>query len=382
MIERHLSDADSLRLNVLATNARAIRIDESRMEVRGLGETDDHLLRLSPTCGDEKYLRLVRQWLSTRAMGSPEGYPVFLSRWTRMGQLDTEHLARLLLLGEPEAVVAVASSPGLTDELASRAWWALPSAEVARLMLERETVFSGETGPVLARALIDHLPFEQDPGTVIQSVRCLLKPGLISPPERDALWRTGERRAAVLVGFLRETPHHLPGSGLDPGATLDAGIPFSEAGSLRDVAAGRMLSAVSSTNGAVFLDACQRVMRRAENQDVVVELFEAIGQFFAPCRRSTEELSNVDEIRTEVDAALASGISDEWNAAFSANDDYQGDDYRGALRAILFLAHVGEPLIRPLFARTTAVGGLMRRKAKPIFEPIEAAINALQAVAH
>ena len=44
-----------------------------------------------------------------------------------MGQARDDSLAQLLLLGEPEAVVAAVHAPGLTDELAARAWWAMPN---------------------------------------------------------------------------------------------------------------------------------------------------------------------------------------------------------------------------------------------------------------
>jgi len=43
--------------------------------------------------------------LSSHVLGSPGGYPVFLQRWTRMGQTRDTQLDKLLLLGEPEAVV-------------------------------------------------------------------------------------------------------------------------------------------------------------------------------------------------------------------------------------------------------------------------------------
>jgi hypothetical protein len=53
-----------------------------------------------------------------------------------MGQMRDESLEQLLMLGEPEAVVAAVGSPGLTEELARRAWWAMEDAENARRMLE------------------------------------------------------------------------------------------------------------------------------------------------------------------------------------------------------------------------------------------------------
>ena len=118
-----LSSEDSLRLNVLINqDLQAIRIDESKMIVYALTGRGEAKVPLNPTCRDEKYLRIVREMFSTHALGSPGGYPVFLRRWTRMGQMREESLEGLLILGEPEAVVAVANSTELTEEVARRAW--------------------------------------------------------------------------------------------------------------------------------------------------------------------------------------------------------------------------------------------------------------------
>jgi hypothetical protein len=109
-----LSSEDSLRLNVLLANAKAIRIDENSLSVYGLSEQGEAKIKLNPNCRTDRYLRYVRELLSSAVLGSPGGYPVYLKRWTRMGQLSHGRLDDLLLLGEPEAVVAVACSPNLT----------------------------------------------------------------------------------------------------------------------------------------------------------------------------------------------------------------------------------------------------------------------------
>ena len=109
-----LSHEDSLRLHVLlASQPLAIRIDEGRMRVQGLTERGESSVQLNPNTAPERYLRQVRELISGHVLGSPGGYPVYLSRWTRLGQMRDESLAQLLLLGEPEAVVAAVGSPGL-----------------------------------------------------------------------------------------------------------------------------------------------------------------------------------------------------------------------------------------------------------------------------
>ena len=119
-----LSSEDALRLNVLLANQpQAIRIDESSMTLYGLSEKGEARVALNPNCRDDLYLRKVRELLSGHVLGSPGGYPIYLKRWSRMGQTRDESLEQLLLLGEPEAVAAVTGARGLSDELARRAWW-------------------------------------------------------------------------------------------------------------------------------------------------------------------------------------------------------------------------------------------------------------------
>ena len=107
-----LSAEDNLRLNVLlAQELHAVRIDESKMIVYALTGKGEAKVPLNPTGKDEAYIKEVKALFSTHVMGSPGGYPVYLKRWTRMGQARDESLAQLLLLGEPEAVVAAVHAP-------------------------------------------------------------------------------------------------------------------------------------------------------------------------------------------------------------------------------------------------------------------------------
>ena len=131
-----LSPEDALRLNVLLANKpQAIRINESSMVVSGLTADGEARVELRPNCRDDQYIRKVKELISGHVLGSPGGYPVYLQRWTRMGQMKDDSLEQLLMLGEPEAVVAAVCAPGLTDELARRAWWAMEDADNARHML-------------------------------------------------------------------------------------------------------------------------------------------------------------------------------------------------------------------------------------------------------
>ena len=116
-----LTGEDLLRLNVMmAQNPKAVRIDENRMQVFGLTEEGEARVDLNPNGRHEQYVRKVREFLSGHVFGSPGGYPVFISRWTRMGQAKDENLQQLLMLGEPEAVVAVEIANDLAEKHGER----------------------------------------------------------------------------------------------------------------------------------------------------------------------------------------------------------------------------------------------------------------------
>ncbi|MDO9244396.1 MAG: hypothetical protein Q7U32_11385, partial [Rhodocyclaceae bacterium] len=164
---QELTPEDALRLNVLlAGDLLAVRIDEGARVLHGLTGRGEARILLNPVGRAERYFMRVRELLGGHALGSPGGYPVHLRRWTRMGHASPQSLEILLKLGEPEAVLAVAYAPALTDELARRAWWAsqnMATMEVARVMLACPAVRSGAMGRELVAYLVEHLPFEEDP---------------------------------------------------------------------------------------------------------------------------------------------------------------------------------------------------------------------------
>lgn len=297
-MNEELSQEDQFRLNVLlAQDVKAIRLDESSLALHALlGGGEEASMPLHPDCRADKYLRLVREALSGHALGSPGGYPVYLSRWTRHGQMESGNLGQLLMIGEPEAVVAVVHSPALTDELAGYAWWAMPTIEHARLMLLRDSVTKGRMGPVLVNFLVEHLPFlQEDHLAIMDTVSVLLHSGILAPAQREAIWRRGKRQNSYYVAFLEQCPDDLPGNS--------------------------------------FVEACIEILSRPDTQEVVSRTLDAIGRHFS-----------------------ARG----------------GDDDAGQR-----LARVKAGLADPVFARSTAIGSLMRRKLEPILAPILADLRAL-----
>jgi len=343
-MSEELSAEDSFRLQVLlAQDLKAIRIDESTLTLQALTDKGEASIPLSPNCRTDKYLRLIREVLSGHALGSPGGYPVFLTRWTRHGQMAGVNLGKLLLTGEPEAVVAVVHSPGLTDELARHAWWTLPTIENARLMLSREAVAQGPMGRVLADFLVEHLPFLQDDHLgIIDTVAVLIYSKAVTPAGLETMWKFGRRSNTYFVAFLEMAAGRLPlplaahAQHADISATLSNEI---AAGQPAAVALERALS----SQGQTFLDAASDILERPETQEVVSRTLNAIGRYLT----DTIDWNQADQ---PVNAACQ---------AFAAKLD-----------AVTRLSRCDDNLVQPIFARSTAIGSLMRRKIEPVTSPI------------
>ncbi len=368
-----LTSQDVLRLNVLlASKPQAIRIDESSMSVLGLSDKGEARVPLNPVGRDEQYIRKVKELLSGHILGSPGGYPVYLKRWTRMGQMRDQSLEQLLLLGEPEAVVGVVCAPGLTDELARRAWWAMPEAENARRMLASEAVVGGAMGKILAAYLVDYLPFETEAETMIETVRLVLKPGLLEPGVRQALWKKARRRNAYYVGFLAATPDDLFEDTPARGDAEQYQGPLERLALAGNPIAALLLQTLSA-RGQAFLATSIKVLQKPSTQDVVTTMLDILADRFGGVRPEGDPDQVMDELIAEASQyVLRSGST---HATACAE---QVPALLPELKAMRVLSGMGYGVVRPIFRDTTAIGSLMRRKLEPLMGPIMAQLHILQ----
>jgi hypothetical protein len=374
-----LSHEDSLRLNVLIKqDLRAIRIDEAAMTVHALTGKGEAKVQLNPTARDDVYLRWIRELLSTHALGSPGGYPVYLKRWTRMGQMREQSLDSLLILGEPEAVIAVAHAPGLTEEIARRAWWVMPTAEVARKMLECPAVVNGELGRELANFLIEFLPFEAESFDVVQTVRLVLQPGLINQAMRESLWKKAARKSGYYVGFLYADSDSIPLQAnehprrdeitqqLQP--LLQADNPIAA-----------QLNRLLDESGQNYLQTIEKAIDKIADQDVTVALLTALQRYFRltwpgdyaiEYHRTPED---IDQIAANLMQANALPFLQPVMSI--AKDDARLEQ---KIAALLKLSLVGETLVDPIFSQTDAVGSVMRKRLRPVTDWILDNVNVLK----
>ena len=369
-----ISPQDALRLNVLLANQpQAIRINASTMTVFGLSAKGEAQIQLNPTGREETYLKRVREMLSGHVLGSPGGYPVYLQRWTRMGQMRDDSLEQLLLLGEPEAVVAAVCAQGLTDELARRAWWAMEDAANARHMLGKCAVVNGRMGPLLAAYLVEHLPFESEPEQQIETVRLVLQEGLLTAEQVEGLWRKAQRKPAYYVGFLAARADDLP----EPAAAhpLHAGL----AARLQALAAdgngvAARLERVMSPGGQAFIETVFRVFDKPSNQEVVNLALDAVAAYFAEVRPQGPVDATLDELCDEAEDWVARSI-DVKNLSQLPEID------TSKIRALRILSGLSYGVVRPVFGDSTAIGSLMRRKLQPVLTPLLEELSRLRAKA-
>lgn len=371
-----LSAEDNLRLNVLlAQELHAVRIDESKMIVFALTAKGEAKVPLNAIGKDEAYIKEVKALFSTHVMGSPGGYPVYLKRWTRMGQARDESLAQLLKLGEPEAVVAAVHATGLTDELAARAWWAMPTAENARRMLEKQAVVDGETGKILAEFLIEFLPFEEDQSDMIESVRLVLQPGLISQQEKEKLWSRTKTKKSFYVGFLHAAADDLP---IEVNAHPDYEKIRVHLASL--IADGNpyaiMLEKVLSEKGQAFIKTVEDAFKKSGNQDVVVSLLAAVSNYFESITPEQYTEDEIVAICAEAESLCCSNNEAINNVITCLGD--ASDIAKKYLCSMTVLACLNVKLVNPIFARTDAIGTVMRKKIKPITDPVQEQLKMLR----
>ena len=358
-----ISAEDTLRLNVLlAQSPGAIRIDESRLLVYGLTDKGEARIELNPNCEEQLYIRRIKSMLSSNVMGSPGGYPVFLERWTRMGQTRDESLDQLLLLGESEAVVAVAHAPGLTESLAERVWWAMPDVVNARVMLRNPVIAASFIGRELAAFLLEFLPFETEAIAMLESVRLVLQVDLIDRDEVLSLWTRARSKRSMLVGFLHATPDNLPITVPAHPALIEYSHFFENVVNTSDPLANTM-KRVFSAEGQAFVQTCEQALVKLSDQAVTISFFEAIRAYFENGSQANERYSDINLLEEAVNQG-------EWNR--------YPKPLRDCARSVVFLSALSEEMLNPVFARTDAVGSAMRRKIKPLTDRILYHLNSLK----
>ncbi|MBT3307979.1 MAG: sulfur reduction protein DsrS [Gammaproteobacteria bacterium] len=367
-----LSSEDQLRIQVMLHNSpKAVRIDENRMVLYAWTPNGEASIPLSPNLPNEQYLRLLRELLSEHVLGSAGGYPLYLKRWSRMGLSGDQQLEAFLLLGEPEAVVAVASSPGLTTELARLVWWAVSNtaqqAEQGLQMLHRSCVVEDALGREIAQFLMEFLPFEADPEAVLSILSAVLQEGLLGSEQVERIWQRSQERGKGIyqVAFLQARPLALPESAA---AHTDLEAWQQQLQPLRNNPLALLLLQLGSSGGQAFLQQSIRLLDTASNEISVYALMNAIGSLFAVLDLPLESENLLEE-------EVSEKLLEQENCSALLE---QTPALRPQVEAMLLLSQVRQEITFKKILHSGSVGRSLRKKLKPEFDLIRTHLQRLQ----
>ncbi len=366
-----LDTRDKLRLKVLATRTvRAIRIDEPGARLTALTEEGEANIPLEPGANAARYFRALRDYLSDMFLNLPGGYPAHIGRWTRMASLRRDP-GRLLLLGDPEAVVAVACSDDVDGRLAADAWWCAQSMEIALALLRHKQAAEWPIAPELAEYVLEYLPFEERSATVTDALGRILQPGLLDPSRVLTLWQRGRRRHTWRSGFFLGHPSLYPEDRGEHPAATDLFARLQNQGFEAHPLAGLLLKHYRA-EGRNTLAALLGALEKPQEQEVVTLVFREIDARIAwpgidgekprtiegAERRAVELIRQQKRQHPELLGFLSSGESE-------------------ALRALALLSQVSEEMLGPVFSGNSFGGTVMRRHLDPLLHPICHAVRSV-----
>lgn len=190
----------------------------------------------------------------------------------------------------------------------------------------------------------------------------MLQPGLISPETRRKLWDAGRTRKTYRVGFLATEPDTLPDA-VAARADFEQHRPLLAPLAVHNPYAALLLKLLDGP-GQTFLEVGADVLNKPADQDVVTALVNAIGRYFQAARPAAPSLREIAAIDASV-AALCGAGSGDLCALLQAVPQLAAE-----VRAMVFLAHIDEAIITPIFAHSDAVGTVMRKKIEPVVTPI------------
>lgn len=342
-----LTPEDILKLNILISSCVAIRIDVYKLTVVGLtASKKEQTIALNPSGDSDKYIQNVQKLLVSHALGSMGGYPSYLKRWSRMGQVGSANLKALLKIGNIEAVVAVANSKSLNETVLDLVWWCASNtdqqAEIGRFLLTRDFVVVHDVGKKIATYLLEFLPFTEDITQIIDTTNLLLQGNLISQESKDRLWKQGQRKTAFLVGFIERNANNLPNN--------DAIVALNN-----DI---KELEHINSEQGQIMLKTIAFILKKINQEPILYRTLEVLGNYLShPMIRS---FADIKQCKTQAQTVLKQlGLTDE------------------KIQARLFLASVSEQLVISTISAHNLAGSAIRKKLSSTLEPIQNALKLL-----
>jgi hypothetical protein len=258
-------------------------------------------------------------------------------------------------------------------------------------MLANKQIVQSHIGKEFATFLIEFLPFEEDPLSMLISARLVLQEGLISEVEKLSLWKKAKSKNTLYVAFLESCPNHMPEEQPEHALFKEAQVALADLLSKKNPYAV-ILNKLLSVQGQTFLKAAESAFKRVPNYDIAGALLESIRHYLyvnvpeagqsaqqheSALALNGEPQTDIDDLNQLIEAIFSehksSSCSAELRAIRTALPELDSQ-----LRALLFLARSSQTLLAPTIASSTAVGSLMRKKLKPVFEPVLMNLKLLQ----
>ncbi len=303
-------------------------------------------IQLQSTGDSTKYLAAVQTLLVNQVLGSMGGYPSYLKRWSRMGQVGASNLSALLKLGNIEAVVAVANTRALTSDLLQLTWWCATNtdqqAEIGRFLLSKPETLSQKVGANIAHYLLEFLPYEDDINILIDTTNLVLQTGLIPLERTHKLWQQGQRKPAFLVGFIERMPRDLP--------NLNHTIALPQSTEL--------LREINTEQGQILLKTLSHILAKINQEHILYRTLEVLGKQFA--HPLISPLDSIEQLQMQAEnVGKTLGYEDAKS------------------RARLFLAGISEVLVVSTISAHNLTGSAIRKKLATTLKPIQAALDVL-----
>ncbi len=283
-----------------------------------------------------------------------------------MGQTSGANLAALLLLGEPEAVVAVAH--------AARAH---RRAGAARLVGHADHgdrplhAGAGRSGPGHDGPGAGGLPGGahavrgETPDANLETIRLVLSRGPGRRRHPGELWAKARRQPYHYIGFLEFLPDELPedvparddhASIARIGRSRPTGNPFAV-----------LLSRCFSAAARPFSRRRQKCWRSPSPTTSCTHLFDVIGDYFERCARAMLSRSDVDAMAAAAESR--GGLDETQRGDADVLIVALPQSRRRNCEPCALLGSLSSA-VEPVLTRTTAVGPLMRRKLEAVVAPI------------
>lgn len=346
-----ISPEDTLRLNSLIALCYAIRIDEYKMCVFGLDKNKkEHKMTFNPNGDNTQYLAEIRRFLSAKVLGKMGGYPTYLKRWSRLGDVSLKNLQDLLKLGDVEAVIAVANNKHLPVDILPLVWWCATNtdeqAEIGRFLLAKNVVLSHPIKSDISQFLLEFLPFmTEDINALMNTVYLLLQEDLVAEEIVEKLWQQGQGKVYFLVPFLECRAGKLPTVGTQF-LPQEQGI--------------HGLEKISTKQGQLFLQTSALILKKINHEYVLYRALEALGQY---CQHPmVKSHASIKALELEVEQVMAK---------------LNPPNHQEKIYARLLLAGVSERLVVSEIARHALAGSAIRKKLVAIFTPIQKALTVL-----